>query len=156
MKKKKKVPFPQADNLETIYSLFFEIGPDGLTKDDVVGKYGLDTDRQGDYYLNALMYIGLVEKFGIRFFLNTKGAKLRLESSNNIRNLFCEAVLEHDFLGPVYSESRKIGASERRSYVAGRIFNEYGLDHSTSERRATSICSWFDWIDSNRGKDSYE
>lgn len=152
MKKKKNIPFPQADNLETIFSLFFEIGPDGLTKEDVIGKYGLDTDRQGDYYLNALMFIGLVEKFGIRFFLNSKGAKLRLESSNEIRSLFCKSVLEHEFLGPVYVESRKLDPTERKTYIAGRIFNDYGLAISTSERRATSICSWFDWIDKNIGE----
>lgn len=150
--KKKKIPFPQANNLETLYNLFFEIGPEGVTKEDIVGKYGLETDRQGDYYLNALLFIGLVEKYGLKFFLNSKGSRLRLESSKDIKKLFCKAILEQDFLSVIYRQSLCLEPEEKRMYVTNQIFNEFGLAASTAKRRADTICSWFDWIEQNLGE----
>lgn len=63
----KKVPFPQANNMDLIFSIFFDIGDEGLSKYDVIKKYNL-ADRQGSYYLDALLYIGVVKKINIKYF----------------------------------------------------------------------------------------
>lgn len=152
MKKRIEAPFPQADNLETIYNIFFEIGPEGLIKEDVVGKYGLSTERQGDYYLNALLFIGIVEKYGVRFFLNGKGVKLRLESSSQLRAAFCAAILENDFLRQLYTSTLHLDKIEKRLHISNQIVEEFDLAISTAQRRAKTICSWLEWIETNMGE----
>ena len=146
----KKIPFPQANNLGLIFNILFYIGPEGVSKYDVSQKYNID-EREGSYYLDALYFIGLVEKINTKYFLNARGTAVRLLSSDDAKDGFCKEVLSHSFLSSVYDKWKSIdNPSEKVNYLASVIYNgNYGLNAETSKRRASSINSWFCWIEDN-------
>lgn len=143
------IPFPQANNIDLIFSVLNDIGNDGLSKNDVSSKYNIDP-RQGSYYLDALWYLGLVDKFNTKYFLSPKGIKTRLTPKDNMKGQFIEYILEHPFIGKLYSQCKSMTHEESISFIANSIFNTIGLSNSTSKRRASSIIKWFEWIDVNR------
>ncbi len=142
----KKVLFPQANNFELIFKVLYDIGPDGITKDAISKKYKMD-ERQGSYYLDALLYLDVVEKYNIKYFLNAKGIKIRLTSADDSKKVFCDYVLSHPFLGELYKQTQKMEQKEKLEYISAEIFNQYGLNSNTSARRASSIVSWFSTIE---------
>src|SRR6476620_1702745 len=56
-----KVPLPQANKFERIVYLLSLLLERDLTTDDITENYKFDR-RQTDYYTNAGLYIGLIEK----------------------------------------------------------------------------------------------
>lgn len=143
----KKIPFPQANNMDLIFNIFFDIGENGLSKYDVIKKYQL-ADRQGAYYLDALLYIGVVEKIKIKYFLNNIGINIRLKSIDEIKKSFCKQILSNPFINDMYISCKEMNSiSVKKNYIAGCIFNKIGLNLNTSHRRASTILNWFEWID---------
>ncbi|MCQ2798794.1 MAG: hypothetical protein MJ220_02825 [Bacilli bacterium] len=141
-----KVPFPQANNIELIFAVLNDIGSEGLAKDEVAFKYGIDP-RQGSYYLDALLYLGFVEKINTKYFLSNKGITTRLAPKDNMKKVFADHILEHPFIGVLYKECKGLERSKILTHVSTTIFNETGLSNSTSQRRADSIVRWFSWIE---------
>ncbi len=141
----KKTVFPQANNLELIYKILFDIGPEGVTKENISNKYNMD-ERQGAYYLDALVYIGVVEKINVKYFLNEKGVFVRLQASDECKKSFCSFIIEHPFLGDLYKNTMNMNSDEKLVYISSRITNVYDLNLNTSNRRASSIVSWFNYI----------
>lgn len=143
----KNVPFPQANNMELIFNIFFDIGENGLSKYDVINKYHL-ADRQGSYYLDALLYIGVVEKINIKYFLNNTGIIIRLKSADEIRKCFCEQILNNPFIKEMYFICKEITSLHvKKEYIIGRILDVTSLNKNTSARRASTILNWFEWIE---------
>lgn len=50
----KSLPFPQANNMDLIFSVLADIGNEGLSKDDVSSKYKIN-ERQGSYYFDTTL-----------------------------------------------------------------------------------------------------
>ena len=148
----KKVPFPQANNIELIFSVLNDIGDTGLSKFDVSKKYKID-ERQGSYYLDSLLYLGFVTKINTKYFLSDKGIKTRLSAKDEMKLTFISIILEHPFIGTLYKQCQTINSNEKTSFIASRIFNELNLSSSTSNRRASTIKAWFDWIDDTLSKE---
>ena len=111
----KKVPFPQANNMDLIFSIFFDIGDEGLSKYDVIKKYNL-ADRQGSYYLDALLYIGVVKKINIKYFLNNTGISIRLKGTDEIKNSFSKQILSNPFINELYYFSKNMDLSSKYKY----------------------------------------
>ena len=142
----KHCPFPQANNLDLIFTIFMEIGPKGLSRYDVVKAHGL-TERQGSYYLDALLFVGVVEKYNIKYFLNDVGVDIRLQSKDQMKSKFCDVLLKNEFINSVFEQTKYMKQKEaQKEYIENRIFNEYGLSMVTAHRRASTIYSWLDWI----------
>lgn len=59
--KEPKIPFPQADNFKRVINLCELLLNDDMKKEDIVSKYDFDP-RQADYYTNAGIYLGLINK----------------------------------------------------------------------------------------------
>lgn len=149
---KKIIPFPQANSIDLIYALFFDIGADGISKAYVAKKYDID-ERQGAYYLDTLLYLGLADKQNVKYFLSNSGMHLRLSGADTIKRDFCDVILKHAFLGRVYSETKSVmDRAEKKKRIAYEIFSNYDLNENTSSRRASSILAWFEWIDSVKGE----
>lgn len=144
----KKVPFPQANNMELMFNILKDIGDDGLSKSDIAKKYSID-ERQGSYYLDALLYLDFVQKINSKYFLSTKGVKVRLSGQDEMINVFIDLILGHKYIGKLYSECKSLQSYQQQQYISSFIFNEIGLGYSTANRRANSIKSWFEWIDNH-------
>ncbi|MBU3129010.1 DUF7226 domain-containing protein [Clostridium tagluense] len=146
----KKIPFPQANNLQLIYKIFCDIDSMGMNKFDIQSRYKL-AEREGSYYLDALYYLGFVDKIRIKYFLNHKGILFNKLSDEDRKSEFINLIVHNDFLGDLYKciilfDSNK----EKKEYIAGRIANKEKLGINTAQRRASTIISWFIWIDKNK------
>ncbi len=84
----KHIPFPQANNLDLIFDIIMDIGNTGLTKSDVAAKYHME-ERQGSYYLDALLYLGFVEKIHSKYFLTKKGITIKELPAHMRKKGFC-------------------------------------------------------------------
>ena len=51
----KTIPFPQANNMELIYNLVKTMPEDGVVYSTIAKEHKI-ADRQGSYYLNALLF----------------------------------------------------------------------------------------------------
>lgn len=146
----RKVPFPQANSLQRIYDIFASLDNSGVLKFEVMEEYKL-TEREAAYYLDALEYIGLVDKYKMRYFLNEKGYLVRDFPETRLK--FAEVILEDEFLSELYSD--RFHFPDRKgfqNYLAGKISEKHSLKFVTSMRRASTIMSWFSWIDNLQHK----
>lgn len=141
-------PFPQADNIELVYNLFFDISPDGISKEFVTNKYGY-TERQGSYYLDALCFIGLAQKINSKYFLTSKGAELRLIAQDDLKSTFCKMVLENGFLRETYEIYKRYDGNDLAELISKKIYDKYDLSESTTMRRAKTVTHWLEWLDNN-------
>ncbi len=141
----KKAPFPQANNIELIYDLFCKINDSGYSKFDVSERYGL-SDRQGSYYLDALLFLGLVQKINTKYFISNDVFSLHNNGSLTKKD-FCVLILRHPFLNNEYIEvSKFMETKDKLEYLAAKIKLEYKLNEATANRRASTILNWFEWI----------
>lgn len=143
----RKIPFPQANNLELIYNIFCDFDSMGMNKFDIQRKYGL-VEREGSYYLDALYFLGVLDKIHIKYFLNDKGMSVLKLLDEDRKSKFIYLIINHNFLGDLYNcigvfDSYK----DKKDYIAGRIGNNEKLGYNTAQRRASTIISWFSWID---------
>lgn len=146
----KSLPFPQANNMDLIFSVLADIGNEGLSKDDVSSKYKIN-ERQGSYYLDALLYLGFVEKVHSKYFLTQKGIDVRLAPQDAVKEKFIQELLKHPFIRSIWNDTRGMSKEDSSKFIESCIFNEYSTASSTAKRRASSIISWFEWIEKNKG-----
>ena len=142
-----KIPFPQANNLELVFNIFSYIGENGISKEDVISSSSLTTEREATYYLDALLYIGLVEKIKRKYFLNDEGWKIKNLPKNLVRYAFAVKVIEDDFLSELYRQTSRIQEKTvLLHYIADSVSEKESLGENTSLRRSSTVLSWFNWI----------
>lgn len=147
----KKVPFPQANNLELIYNILLNFPQDGLVYSTVASENKI-TDRQGSYYLNALLFLDLVKKIKNRFFLSEKAILLKKTLT---KHTFCSYLITTSGISELYNTYILINQKKEASqYLTSYIRNNYGLEEATALRRASTITNWFVWIEKNLHEDS--
>ncbi len=144
------IPFPQADRIDRVIDLISIISEKiEVSKEEVTLQYGFDP-RQTDYYTNAALYLGYLEKAERRkFVLSGKGETYVKLDKNGRRKDMVNSILEH-------SVFRKCFASlvRRRGVITkGEIIeimrgeNLYKIDSEvTRKRRASTISHWIAWI----------
>lgn len=145
----KKVPFPQANNMELIYIILKNFDENGMTKFMLKDIYGL-TVREGAYYLDALHYIDLVEKHRIKYFLNQNGVIVKDSSNEKQKKSFAQMVQRNDFVNRMSQKVKAINNNrEKQDFIANCIMFEIGLSDTTAQRRASTILSWLNWLKNN-------
>lgn len=156
------VPFPQADSFERIINLceiLYNNTEEDYTKEALSNSYDFKEQdsfamRQIDYYTNAAIYLGFVQKVetadGTVFRLTDSGLSLFGLGSIVERQLkFIRAILSHR----VFNESLVLylqkGEKPSKDEVI-QIMQESALykinSESTFGRRASTILSWIEWI----------
>lgn len=98
----------------------------GISKFDIMNKYGLH-DRQGAYYLDALLFLGLVEKINIKYFIRTEIMEIAGDNIGVSRNKFCELILRHDFINLLYKETGIIKSETEKKII---LLRKYGKNMS--------------------------
>jgi hypothetical protein len=143
----RKVPFPQANNLQMLFEIFINLDNNGISKFEVVERYGL-VEREAAYYLDALQYLNLVKKHKLRYFLEHEGGNFTSSRDCKTHKEFAKNVLKNPFILILYLNSNNIiDKKERMKYIAERISANESLNLVTSMRRASTMVSWFTWVD---------
>ncbi|MEG3957893.1 type II restriction enzyme [Microcoleus sp. herbarium2] len=147
-----KVPLPQANKFERVVDLLSLLFEKDLTKDDITENYQFDR-RQTDYYTNAGLYIGLIEKdtSSIRkkpiFRLTSEGRSI-LHKRPKFKYLdLINKILEKKVFYLVFELTLKHGEIPPKDAIC-QIISENRLDinDTTIKRRKSTVQGWISWI----------
>ncbi len=145
-------PFPQADNFERIMDLLSLLMINDLTSEEITTNYDFHK-RQTDYYTNAAMYLGLIDKYNVSnivtFQINEIGKKIMSQPFKQKNLSIVKKILEHE----AFNKSLKlyfINASPITKDDIVEIMKNSKLDKvkedSTFRRRAQTVHKWIEWI----------
>ncbi len=158
----KDVPFPQADSFERIISLcevLYNKEDDTYTKEvlnydiSFTGKADF-TKRQVDYYTNAAIYLGLVEKEEntnpTQFVLTDLGMRILSTRSINERQIkYIQTIVTHQAFARVLREYLETSETPPMDKIV-EIMKDCNLHNVRTEgmfkRRGSTIKSWVEWI----------
>jgi hypothetical protein len=138
------VPFPQADDISKVIDLAELLTEGPSKKDQIAERFAVDP-RQGDYYGNAAVWVGLAEKSGQEFRLSREGkAFVPMNRTDRIVWLsqrLCEL--------PVFREAAAELAQRTpidNINVVELIERVARLSKDTLERRAITVRAWLNWM----------
>ena len=145
------IPFPQANDLDKIIDLLTPLANEGMTKQDISEYFEFD-ERQGDYYGNALRYLGFANRNEKehKFEISESGKKfLQLGSYNSktigIINILLRNSIFHSIFMLLESREYKV-ESVTNNEISKIVDQSTNLTGSTPERRASTVRNWIKWI----------
>ncbi len=148
--KEPKIPFPQADNFKRIINLCELLLKEDMKKEDIVSKYDFDP-RQADYYTNAGMYLGLINKNSSQliYSLSSKGKKI-IRQRHRARQLsLARLILEHEVFNKSFKLYLEKGESPNKKEITNLMKGSYihnVKSDVTLMRRSSTVISWTSWI----------
>lgn len=147
----RRVSFPQADKFEKVLFVVEKLLEAPLCRDEIADLFGY-APRQGDYYANAAVYIGLAKKSDGRFHASPQASKIfSLNGALRFKQL-AEVLLEvPSILRGVQFWFAKSALPKTPDMVAiMKLEGEsVSLNPTTEERRARTAIDWVDWLVSN-------
>lgn len=139
------IPVPQADDLNKVIDLLSYLANGDADKSEIAQFFEFD-ERQGDYYANAALYIGLVSRNRSLFSLTDAGKEIvKAENKTNRNLLVAKAILQTSLfndLFQLYLRQNRIITDEQ---IIVRL-EEEGLTGSTPKRRKSTTKSWLHWV----------
>ncbi|WEV51606.1 hypothetical protein OZX69_02625 [Lactobacillus sp. ESL0731] len=148
--KTKKAIFPQANNFALMIKILnFLKKPQ--TKVQIAKECAFDP-RQGDYYANALIYLGLAEKEKVQGKFNFKLSKLgkyviSLDSLNKRNRIIIKQVLSQKTFNDIFKYIIKNDLRIHSKVVKNILLtNETSINGDTINRRYSTAISWMKWI----------
>ncbi len=145
------IPFPQADSFERVINLCELLNEYGcLKKEAIVNNYDF-VERQSDYYTNAGIYLGLIDKReGETVYSLTKiGKQLFQVSIIKRQAMFIESILSHRVFNKTLTLYLNKDSTPNKQEIVS-IMKESNLykvrTEKTFQRRASTILSWIEWI----------
>ncbi|RNC99554.1 type II restriction enzyme [Lysinibacillus halotolerans] len=148
-----EIPFPQANSFSKIIDLLSILRERDLNAEDITRYYAFNP-RQSDYYTNAAIYLGLIEKYptysGKMYRLSKKGNLIMSQAPREKYLLLAESILEHRPFFEVYKAFKK-NPSLSNEHISSilKSCNLYNINSpSTYLRRASTVLNWLEWIDS--------
>lgn len=147
------VPFPQADSFNRVIDLLGLLMENKvLTGEEITLNYAFDK-RQTDYYTNACIYLGLVEKTrendSINYSLTDKGIKIMLSKQKKKKLALVKCILEHEVFNKVLRKTITKNRLLNKKEVSNIMKNCYLYNiksESTIYRRAQTVVKWIEWI----------
>ena len=149
--KEPKIPFPQADNFKRVINLCELLLNDDMKKEDIVSKYDFDP-RQADYYTNAGIYLGLINKKSnsqLMYSLSSKGKKIIRQKHRDRQLSLAKLILEHEVFNKSFKLYLKKGESPNKKEIKNLMKESYVHNVKsdiTLMRRSSTVISWTNWI----------
>ena len=156
-----EIPFPQADDLDTVVEVAHLIADGKTTKSDLAECFEFN-ERQGDYYANAAAYLGLIERQNREFVLSAAGSRfVRMASRNERAAYLLESVLKrpifHDLLAVLCAKPRSSSLFPAplspddvpQQEIIRIMLRHQALRETTAARRVATIRSWIKWLFKN-------
>jgi len=146
------VPYPQANDLDKVIDLISLVHRGVRRKRSFADYFEMD-ERQGDYYANAAVYLGLLRKRSDRFLLTRDGRSFAALGSRTARTGTVVDILARrpsfrEILERWAREGAEFTAPEREE-IAESIRKHTGLSGTTPLRRASTVAGWLEWIRQN-------
>lgn len=144
-KETKTTPFPQANSFHRVLDLVNELNNKELTATEISELYEFDL-RQGNYYLAAGIYLGLIEKSTL-YRLTSLGKKIvKLNHKDKTTELIKLILSKKPFY--VALEGYINNFEFNQDKIAESIFETRNEIKSmvTAKRRASTVISWIKWI----------
>lgn len=149
------VPFPQANDLDKIIDLVVSFNDELSTKEGIAEYFEFD-ERQGDYYANAAIYLGFLdrEEGSSQFSLTEIGGELKRCRTRRCRN----GILFNQLLKrPTFRHSIEILRDSHFNVNSIRIEEivdviqqfDSRYNEVTRRRRASTVKTWLKWIAAN-------
>ena len=133
------VPFPQADNFDTVLAMFnIVVSEEEISKDSLLLEFDL-TMRQITYYSDALKWMGLVDIKQAFVSITPEGRAIdALSHAEKMKRLaeiiFCEPIFNHVL-------------HKRNSEVPASLFERWNIGGSTPERRLKTVQAWVNYFE---------
>jgi hypothetical protein len=144
-------PFPQADDLEKVILTVEMLTGGPATKFDIAQKFDVALDpRQGDYYGNAAVWLGLAERMGKEnpgFRIAKLGSAFvgmtRIKRLVELARIVCNKPIFSDVTRDILS-----GIDVETAGIAKLIEKtlKEKLSEDTKQRRAVTVKSWVSWL----------
>ena len=133
------VPFPQADNFDTVLAMFnIVVNEEEISKDSLLLEFDL-TMRQITYYSDALKWMGMVDIKQAVVSLTPEGRAIAaLSHADKMKRLseiiFCEPIFNHVL-------------HKRNSEVPASLFERWNIGGTTPERRLKTVQAWVNYFE---------
>lgn len=142
------IPFPQADSFNRVIGTVELIDSGIDTAPKIAGEYGLER-RQGNYYITAAKYLGLVTE-GIKrgeYILTPLGfAICNLDMKTRNKYLIKE-ILKHKVFYLTYKYYLDNGELPEKNYIMNLITTYTVVTNDeTLNRRASTVKGWINWV----------
>jgi len=144
------VPFPQADNFNRIVDLLGLLYESDLTQEQVTAAYQFVT-RQTQYYIDACIYLGLVQKSrkgAVSYALSEVGRTILQQAAKQKYLAIAAIILQHAVFRKTidlyWTASKPPSKSEVIEIM--RHANLRAVNDSTIPRRAQTVLAWVNWI----------
>ena len=132
--------FPQANDLDKVFELVrkFKSSTQGELKDQL----GLNSERQLKYYLDAAIFLSLLEKNGPKDFILTKSGKSVSETRevDRARETFGLAILRTRLMRDILVKTQP----DFDSLATSHSFT--ALSPVTQNRRLSTVRAWSNWL----------
>lgn len=147
------VPFPQANDIDKVIDIIINWSQ-GLTTKEAITKFFEFDIRQADYYANAAIYLGLLDRSDERgqFILTSEGKRLAQFSSRGLRNeyLFRQMIRKPVF-HEIFSYLVSVGChiEEIKPNIIAEIIQKHTLkdcNDTTAKRRSSTVRKWLHWM----------
>jgi hypothetical protein len=153
MESEPAVPYPQANDLDKVIDLVTNY-PNGLTNKTAIAEFFEFDERQGDYYANAAIYLGLLKRGRSRsseFELTREGEYMASNSQNRSQRnlLLLKQMLKKPSFREIIIQWMIVNwnlSSLDTEMIAPIIQRHIVLNETTARRRASTVISWLKWI----------
>ncbi|MBQ8142712.1 MAG: hypothetical protein IJ194_06120 [Bacilli bacterium] len=139
-------PFPQADNIGRVFRIlmFLEFGDSTCNQ---IMFYESFTQRQAQYYLNALMFLKLVHRKGKGVYsLTSLGEKCVHSGLRDRIKFVIEEILKNKVFRLLFEEGLTHVITKEN---ANKIMHDLGYSPNTILRRSSTVYSWVTWCLTN-------
>lgn len=147
------VSFPQANNFKRVINICELLGNHSMTGEEVTEEYAFDV-RQTNYYTNAAIYLGLVEKTHGKkrkpeYFLSDRGKRIMNLNYKQRQLALCGLILQHRAFKDAFDLWMNMGKIPGIAQIVpimekANIYQVKSIE--TYERRASTILGWINWM----------
>jgi len=141
------IPFPQADSFERVINLCEILKNTELDKFEIAQEYDFDL-RQSDYYANAAIYLGLIEKSCGHYRVTKNGGRILRMKYRDRQLAFCACIFSHHIFNQLTKKYFTTGRIPNKIEISSFMGNHRPelKSNETLHRRAETIISWLRWI----------
>jgi hypothetical protein len=151
MGEKKRLKIPQADNVSKIQDIPLAIEDGFNTPEKISSRYGFDR-RQGLYYLQAAVLLGLVVNRKKKYWLSGLGRQYVNLTPGRRKEIILRRMLSSSIIASIITELFVVpGRSLSRERIVSIASRRSGISGTTIDRRVRSILSWLNWIGEESG-----